>query len=136
MRKVVFASHGNFASGLKDAVSLIVGDMANDILTYDLLPGGTADVFAKDVISKTTNEEVDEIIVLTDLKGASVCNAFTLISNDPNIHVFSGMNLPIALDVLLSYQSKLSSNDINQIVENGRLAISYIELEEVESEEF
>lgn len=136
MRKVVFASHGRFASGLKDALSLITGDLAVEIITYDLLAGQSADDFALEISDLSKDNDIDEIIVLTDLKGASVCNAFTLIANNPIIHVFSGMNLAIALDVLLCYPNKLTTSNINQIIETGRASISYIEVIESESEEF
>lgn len=136
MRKIVFASHGQFASGLKSAVDLIIGDMAKDIVTFDLMPTGSAEDFVSEVTNIMIDERITEIIVLTDLKGASVCNSFTLISLNPKIHVFSGMNLPLALDLILSFPKQLNTSDIEQIIDNGRQSIDYIKLIENESEEF
>ena len=39
MSRVIFASHGGLSKGMKDSVSMIVGDLAKDVETYSLLPG-------------------------------------------------------------------------------------------------
>ena len=38
MAKIILASHGGLSKGMKDSVSMIVGDLAKDIETYSLLP--------------------------------------------------------------------------------------------------
>ena len=38
MRNIILASHGEFSKGLKDSVSMIVGDLADPIRTYSLYP--------------------------------------------------------------------------------------------------
>ena len=34
MAKIILASHGGVSKGMKDSVSMIVGDLARDIETY------------------------------------------------------------------------------------------------------
>ena len=45
MSRVIFASHGGFSKGMKDSVSMIVGDLAKDVETYSLLPGQNPEEF-------------------------------------------------------------------------------------------
>lgn len=37
MAKIILASHGGLSKGMKDSVSMIVGDLAKDIETYSLV---------------------------------------------------------------------------------------------------
>ena len=39
MSRVIFASHGGLSKGMKDSVTMIVGDLTKNVETYSLLPG-------------------------------------------------------------------------------------------------
>ena len=38
LRKIIIASHGEFAKGLKNSITMIVGEMADEIDTFCLYP--------------------------------------------------------------------------------------------------
>ena len=38
MSRVIFASHGGLSKGMKDSVSMIVGDLAKDVKSDDSFP--------------------------------------------------------------------------------------------------
>lgn len=52
MSRVIFASHGGLSKGMKDSVSMIVGDLAKDVETYSLLPEKTLKTTIKSFINK------------------------------------------------------------------------------------
>lgn len=47
MSRVIFASHGGLSKGMKDSVSMIVGDLAKNVETYSLLPDKILKIFIK-----------------------------------------------------------------------------------------
>ena len=74
MREVILASHGRFAEGIEDSVTMIIGKQEN-LKTFGMRPGESAVDFAE-VIKKEILEKPDaEFVILTDLYGASVCTA-------------------------------------------------------------
>ena len=75
MAKIILASHGGLSKGMKDSVSMIVGDLAKDIETYSLLPGQNPEDFYQEVL-KEAKECEEQILILCDIKGGSVHTAF------------------------------------------------------------
>ncbi|HCV47714.1 MAG TPA: PTS fructose transporter subunit IIA, partial [Catenibacterium sp.] len=71
MKYVVLVSHGEFAKGLANALSMLAGEK-KEVIAVGLENGKTADEFAevfKEAVSPITGE--DEIILLGDLIGGS-----------------------------------------------------------------
>ena len=52
-----------------------------------------------------TREDGDEWIVLTDIYGGSVNNAFMNRLSDPSIRLIAGMSLPLVLEILVGLDS-------------------------------
>lgn len=105
MKHVILVSHGEFADGLKNALTMLAGNRS-DLRSCGLKDGTGTDQFAE-TFSKTIEDlgTDDEIILLGDLIGGSplttACNV--LAENDliANTRVIGGMNLPLALSALL-----------------------------------
>ena len=76
MAKIILASHGGLSKGMKDSVSMIVGDLAKDIETYSLLPGQNPEDFYQEVL-KEVKESDEQILILCDIKGGSVHTALS-----------------------------------------------------------
>ena len=71
MKYVVLVSHGEFAKGLANALSMLAGEKI-EVIAVGLENGKTAEEFAevfKEAVSPITGE--DEIILLGDLIGGS-----------------------------------------------------------------
>lgn len=111
MRKIIIATHGKLASGLKDSAKLIAGNIADEILCYELFPGKSAEDFVLDIRNKYLGKS--ELIILCDLFGASVSNEMYKLKNDKDVHIISGVNLQIVLDLLFDDNS-LNSNKIKE----------------------
>lgn len=135
MSRVIFASHGGLSKGMKDSVSMIVGDLAKDIETYSLLPGENPEDYYQELY-KQANESNEQILVLCDIKGGSVHTALSKLAVLDNVVVFSGMNMGLALDIVLRH-AHLSEEELQEIIENARDGITMMkELNQVENEDF
>ena len=116
MSRVIFASHGGLSKGMKDSVSMIVGDLAKDVETYSLLPGQNPEDFYQE-LSKQAKESDEQILVLCDIKGGSVQTALSKLAVLDNVMVFSGMNMGLALDaVMKSLGGEVSLEDATDLI--------------------
>lgn len=135
MSRVIFASHGGLSKGMKDSVSMIVGDLAKNVETYGLLPGENPEDYYQELY-KQANESNEQILVLCDIKGGSVHTALSKLAVLDNVVVFSGMNMGLALDIVLRH-AHLSEEELQEIIENARDGITMMkELNQVENEDF
>lgn len=135
MSRVIFASHGGLSKGMKDSVTMIVGDLAKNVETYSLLPGKNPEDYYQELY-KQANESNEQILVLCDIKGGSVHTALSKLAVLDNVVVFSGMNMGLALDIVLRH-AHLSEEELQEIIENARDGITMMkELNQVENEDF
>lgn len=135
MSRVIFASHGGLSKGMKDSVTMIVGDLAKNVETYSLLPGENPEDYYQELY-KRANESNEQILVLCDIKGGSVHTALSKLAVLDNVVVFSGMNMGLALDIVLKH-AHLSEEELQEVIENARDGITMMkELNKVENEDF
>lgn len=135
MSRVIFASHGGLSKGMKDSVTMIVGDLAKNVETYGLLPGENPEDYYQELY-KQANESNEQILVLCDIKGGSVHTALSKLAVLDNVVVFSGMNMGLALDIVLKH-AHLSEEELQEVIENARDGITMMkELNKVENEDF
>ena len=135
MSRGIFASHGGLSKGMKDSVTMIVGDLAKNVETYSLLPGENPEDYYQELY-KQANESNEQILVLCDIKGGSVHTALSKLAVLDNVVVFSGMNMGLALDIVLKH-AHLSEEELQEVIENARDGITMMkELNKVENEDF
>lgn len=135
MSRVIFASHGGLSKGMKDSVTMIVGDLTKNVEIYSLLPGENPEDYYQELY-KQANESNEQILVLCDIKGGSVHTALSKLAVLDNVVVFSGMNMGLALDIVLRH-AHLSEEELQEIIENAREGITMMkELNKVENEDF
>lgn len=135
MSRVIFASHGGLSKGMKDSVTMIVGDLAKNVETYSLLPGENPEDYYQELY-KQANESNEQILVLCDIKGGSVHTALSKLAVLDNVVVFSGMNMGLALDIVLKH-AHLSEEELQEVIENARDGITMMkELNKVVNEDF
>lgn len=103
---VLLVSHGEFAPGLHTAVKMIAGDK-DTVMSTSLKDGMGADELAANVaklVEKITPE--DKLVVLADIMGGSplttTMNVLAEKGLIANVKAFAGMNLPMALTVVLT----------------------------------
>ena len=134
MKKILLATHGKLAEGLKSAITLIVGEQ-DDITFINAYVG---DLNFEEELVKYLAEITDEdtLIVMTDLFGGSV-NQTILRKLDLNkSYLITGVNLAVLLELALMDAENISKETILQTVQSGKDQLMLVEMdEEPEAEE-
>lgn len=108
MRKVLVATHASFAQGIKETLDFILGqqDMVNVMCAYI---EQDFDI-EKEVCQVLESLDCqDELIVLVDLMGGSVSNTFSHHLMDSRLHIISGVNFPMLLDIVLNQDKNIDA---------------------------
>lgn len=125
MLKILIASHGNYADGVKSATNIIIGNKEN----VHYLNAYVSEVSVKDQLENFFKEvhEDDEVIILTDIYGGSVNqNVFPYVKKE-NVYIISGFNLATVLEILLlNPEEKVSLDNLRNIVEESKKQILFL----------
>lgn len=136
MRYVILVSHGKFANGLNDALSMLAGNR-EDILSVGLENGKSVDEFAALFTEKVKDISTDdEVILLGDIIGGSPLTNATnvLVNKGIKTVILGGMNLPLALTTVLMKDTVSLDEIADQVLEQARMAMQEFKIVE-ESEE-
>lgn len=136
MKYVILVSHGKFANGLNDALSMLAGNR-EDILSVGLENGKSVDEFVALFIEKVKDISTDdEVILLGDIIGGSPLTNATnvLVNKGIKTVILGGMNLPLALTTVLMKDTVSLDEIADQVLEQARMAMQEFKIVE-ESEE-
>ncbi|WP_288795734.1 PTS sugar transporter subunit IIA [uncultured Megamonas sp.] len=136
MKYVILVSHGKFANGLNDALSMLAGNR-EDILSVGLENGKSVDEFTALFTEKVKDISTDdEVILLGDIIGGSPLTNATnvLINKGIKTVILGGMNLPLALTTVLMKDTVSLDEIADQVLEQARMAMQEFKIVE-ESEE-
>jgi fructoselysine and glucoselysine-specific PTS system IIA component len=124
-RKFLIATHGSFAKGIKSSLDIIIGETENVFLIEAYLGENKSIEDELEAVLKTVGDE-DELIIFTDLLGGSITNQAIRFALRDNVHVVSGFNLALLIDVLLADSATPVADVIDSAVENARNQIVYV----------
>lgn len=137
--RFIMATHGNFARGIKESIELVLGEFEN----LKALCCYTETNFNLDnEIEKILNNyKKEEIVVVTDIAGGSVNNGFLQrIEENKNLHIISGLNLPLMIELLNEQENYNSAKELilNSLKEiTSEIKYCNLEMEtSIEDEEF
>ncbi|RHG09178.1 PTS sugar transporter subunit IIA [Megamonas funiformis] len=136
MKYVILVSHGKFANGLNDALSMLAGNR-EDILSVGLENGKSVDEFTALFTEKIKDISTDdEVILLGDIIGGSPLTNATnvLVNKGIKTVILGGMNLPLALTTVLIKDTVSLDEIADQVLEQARMAMQEFKIVE-ESEE-
>lgn len=136
MRYVILVSHGKFANGLNDALSMLAGNR-EDILSIGLENGKSVDEFVALFTEKVKDISTDdEVILLGDIIGGSPLTNATnvLVNKGIKTVILGGMNLPLALTTVLMKDTVSLDEIADQVLEQARMAMQEFKIVE-ESED-
>lgn len=122
--QVILISHNKLAQGVLMASKMIAGGEVN-ARAYALMPGENPDQKVEE-IAKTIDENTHTVI-LADLFGGSMANAATALSVKPNIRLITGLNLALALQVIL--EKPWTDSEIDKVIENAKSNIRRVKIE-------
>ncbi|AYE58201.1 PTS N-acetylglucosamine transporter subunit IIBC [Lactiplantibacillus plantarum] len=98
-RKIILASHHQFASGLADTVNFISNNAADIVALTAYMDNQPVEQQVKSLMASIPAEV--EIVILTDMLAGSVKQQFFNYRMRPHTQIISGMNLPLALAIAL-----------------------------------
>lgn len=128
MKKVLLLTHGHMASGIKNTVSILLGN-ADHLDTID------AYVDEKNISDQldayfASLEENDQLIALCDLMGGSTYQQFVVRYDRKNMFVIAGINLALVLELLIDKDKVFTQNELNDLVAQSRQMLMLVEKEE------
>lgn len=103
MKKILICTHGGLAQGFKDALELIAGEVQG-VSVLGIAMEDTIDHVKGEIEAFIAKCDVnDDKIILTDIPGGSTTQAaFYYINTLKKVHVVTGVNLGMLLEVYLS----------------------------------
>ena len=126
MIEIILASHGELSKGMLNSVSMIVGDLANDVETYGLYPGESPNDYYEALEKKVKENEDTQYIIVCDIKGGSVHTTLSKLIVYNNVTIISGMNMNMILDLLLTYQNGMSDTDYDLLETSAKNGITIL----------
>lgn len=120
MKKILIATHATYAAGIRAAAELILGPQ----------PGiTTICAYTEGIILEKALEEYfeacmpdEEVVVLTDIYGGSVNQACMKYMGRPGVHLLTGVNLALLLQVITMEDME----ELQEAVNEAREQISYV----------
>lgn len=124
MQRLVLASHGYLAEGMKNSAQIIVGKSAE---IYTICAYVEERVTLESQIDELFDSfsEDDEIIVVTDIFGGSVNNEFVQRLQNRRFWLVSGMNLPLIIQLTMVEGDNCISESIAEALEAGKEMICF-----------
>lgn len=131
MSRLILASHGSLAEGMKSALKMILGEsVETDAFGLDTWEQPQA---IYEQIQKLRSElPEEEFVILTDIKGGSVCNKMMELVTEPNVCVISGMNLTLALGLAMLPPGTKCSEMIGELFEEAKEGIQFFDSSAIE----
>ena len=121
----MIATHGAFAKGAKSALDIIAGEMDNVFLIQAYLDDSRpVEDELEDVLATIT--DTDELIIFTDLLGGSVNNIMLRNALRENVHIVSGFNLPLLIEIVLSDADTPVIEVIEDAINNAKGQMVYV----------
>ena len=125
MRKFLIAAHGSFSSGIKSSLDIIIGKMENVFIIDAYVDGNKSIEGELNAILEKVQAD-DELIVFSDLMGGSITNQILRYGLRENVHVTSGMNLPLLIDIMLADADTPVKDVIENAISIAREQVVYV----------
>lgn len=125
MKKVLVASHGHLASGIRSSIEILTG-MADMVEAVDCYVDDSDFTPRIQAFIDSVGPE-DEAIIFTDIYGGSVFQKVVLMEPEKRgiVHV-TGMNLGLVIETLLGAEP-VTADSIKQSVELARSTMQVVE---------
>lgn len=125
MKKVLVASHGHLASGIRSSIEILTG-MADMVEAVDCYVDDSDFTPRIQAFIDSVGPE-DEAIIFTDIYGGSVFQKVVLMKPEKRgiVHV-TGMNLGLVIEALLGAEP-VTADSIKQSVELARATMQVVE---------
>jgi mannose/fructose/sorbose-specific phosphotransferase system IIA component len=120
---IIVAGHGNFASEIISIAESILGKQ-KFLKAVSVNTGEGEFILKSELEAALERMEADEVLILSDIFGGSVCNTCLHLANDKaDVGLVTGINLPMILKVL-TYRNSVDLDELISIAcEGGKTGI-------------
>lgn len=124
-RRFLIATHGTFSAGAKSSLDMIIGAVPYVFIIQAYLDEKVnVEQQIQEVLEQVSDQ--DELVIFSDIMGGSVTNQLLQHALKPNIHILSGFNLPLLIDVMLADQDTPVYEVIRSAIENAKEQMVYV----------
>ena len=124
-RKFLIATHGTFSAGAQSSLDMIIGAVPHVFIIQAYLDENIViEQQIREVLEQISDK--DELVIFSDIMGGSVTNQLLQQALKPNIHILSGFNLPLLIDVMLADQETPVKEAIHSAIENAKEQMVYV----------
>jgi len=124
-RKFLIATHGTFAAGIKSSLDMIIGAMDNVFLIQAYVDENKSIEAEINEIMAQVND-TDELVVFADILGGSVTNMLLQHALRPNVHIVSGFNLPLVIEIMMADANDPIEEVITSAIDNAKEQMVYV----------
>ncbi len=125
MRKFLITAHGTFSSGIKSSLDIIIGRTENVFVINAYVDSNASIEEDLNAVLRNVSAD-DELIVFTDLLGGSITNQVLRYALRENVHVVSGINLPLVIEVMLASEEEPVAKIIEGAIASAREQVTYV----------
>ncbi|UOE46448.1 hypothetical protein MTO98_18780 [Mucilaginibacter sp. SMC90] len=124
-RKFLIATHGKLAGGIKSSLGIITGATDSIFLIEAYVDDNRSlEHDIRGILDQISDN--DELIVFSDIMGGSVTNQILQYALQPNVHVVSGFNLPLVIEIILADAGTPAEEVIAEAIENAKQQMVYV----------
>ena len=139
MAQIITVTHGGLSKGMLDSLHMVAGGAADGIETYSLEFGQNPNDYYEELRERIAATE-EQFIIMCDIKGGSVHNALFRLTELPNVVIFSGLTMGMALEIALTAREGLDADAAQRVLDAARegvtVAFGGAPVEEEEDEDF
>lgn len=121
----MIATHGRLANGIKSSLDIIIGEVENVFVIEAYVEENKGIEAEIEFVMKNIGEQ-DELIVFTDLLGGSITNQILRFTQGKNVHVISGFNLALLIEVLMGDSNVPAAEIIESAIANAKDQMVYV----------
>lgn len=126
MTNIILLSHNLLSKGLKETIKMITG-IDNNVYAFSLMPGDHPSKIY-DEVTRICNQS-EYVYLLVDIYGGSICNAVLPLTQRENVCLITGMNLPLAIQLLLNPPK--NENELNKIIDESQKGIKRVQIKKI-----
>ena len=139
MAQIIIATHGGLSKGMLDSLHMVAGGAADGIETYSLEFGQNPNDYYEELRERIAATD-EQFIIMCDIKGGSVHNALFRLTELPNVVIFSGLTMGMALEIALTAREGMDADAAQRVLDAARegvtVAFGGAPVEEEEDEDF
>ena len=128
MKYILIATHGTMAEGMESTIEMICGKKEN----VKYMSFYTKDVDYEKLVADFIDSllENDEAVIFTDIFYGSVSKKFLPYLEKKGIHMITGFNLPLVLELIMC-DDEWTKETLDECIKTGFEQMYYVDIKEI-----